>query len=222
MVARYTGAHTWSKLSDFDCALKFKLRHIEKRKEPESKAFVKGGRVHEGLDKYMKKRASVLPDEAWTLRKELTALSKDKTLRGEEAWGFDRDWQPLPVTGYFSDKDYIRAKVDALTSKKDRLKVIDFKTGQVRSASPLQVRFYGMLALIREPKMQAAELELWFVEQGKVIPFEPVQRKDLLPIKTDFQRRFNQIEAERDWKPSPGDACTFCPFTKHRGGPCRF
>ena len=222
MAVKYEGAHTWSRLSDFDCALKFKLRHIEKRQEPPSKAFEKGGRVHEGLDKFMKQRTKLLPDEAWTLRKELVALSKDKSLRGEEAWGYDRNWQPLPVTGYFSDGDYIRAKIDALTSKKDRLKVIDFKTGQVRSASPLQVRFYGMLALIREPKMQAAELELWFVEQSKVIPFEPVQRKDLLSIKTDFQRRFNAIEAERAWKPNPGDACTFCPFTRHKGGPCQF
>jgi CRISPR/Cas system-associated exonuclease Cas4 (RecB family) len=222
MVARYEGAHTWSRLSEFDCALKFKLKHIEKRKEPANAAFVKGGRVHDGLDGFLKRRSKLIPDEAWTLRAELTALRKDKTLRGEEAWGYDRAWQPLPVTGYFSDADYIRAKVDAMTTKGDKCKVIDFKTGQVRSASPLQVRFYGMLALIREPKLNVAQLELWFVEQGQIMPFEPVKRSEVLAIKTDFQRRFKAIEDERAWKPTPGDACRFCPFTKHKGGPCRY
>lgn len=222
MAIKYEGAHTWSRLSDFDCALKFRLKHIEKRKEPENKAFIKGGRVHDGLDQFLKGRSKLIPEEAAPLKKQVQALAKDKSLTGEEAWGFDRGWAPLPMTGYFSDADYIRAKVDAMTERADECKVIDFKTGQVRSASPLQVRFYGMLALLRKPKLNTARLELWFVERGQILPFDPVTRKELLSIRTDFQRRFKAIEEERAWKPMPGDACTFCPFTRHKGGPCKY
>lgn len=223
MVDRYEGAFTYSRLNDYDqCRLLFKLRHIEKRKEPDSPHFVKGNRIHEGIDMYLKKRANGIPLEAKPLAKELSALRNDKTLRGEEAWGFDDSWEPLPVTGYFSKRDHIRAKIDALRSIKDTAIVIDFKSGQVRDASEDQVRFYGVLTLLRELKFKIAKLQLWFVEHGQIKEYEPVLRKDVAALKKGYADRFKKIQMTSVFEPTPGVYCRWCPFSKHKGGPCKF
>jgi hypothetical protein len=221
LALKFEGAVTYTRLHDFEqCRLLFKLRHIEKRKEPDSPHFVKGARVHDQLEAFLKKRLGVVPDEAEPLRLKLAWLRRQPGLRTEEAWGYGEDWSPLPVTGYFSKADYIRAKIDALVVGKKVATVIDFKTGKIRPAGEDQVRFYGLLTLLREPKVEAAELQLWFVEHGKTEEYEIVKRVNVEGLRKGYAKRFDTLRNATTFMPTPGLYCKWCSFSKHKAGPC--
>lgn len=226
-MVKYEGAMTWSRISDGEqCGLLFKLRHIEKRKEPESPHFVKGMRVHAGVDSFLRNRTPMLPREADPMRSDLVALKANKTLRGEEAWGYDDEWQPLPVTGYFSKADRLRAKVDAMYwPNAKEIEIIDFKTGQVRESGLDQPRFYAMLALLRYSKAMAAYFSLWFLEHDKILPDledrKPLRRKDLPKTMDEFSKRIKDV-VSKTGAAEPGIYCKWCPFAKNKGGPCQY
>ena len=223
MVMKFEGAITWSRWADFDqCGLLFQLRHIEKRKEPPAPHFVKGARVHEHVDAWLKRRIPLLPDEAEPLALQLLALRKEKNLVGEEAWGYTEEWEPLPVTGYFSKRDWLRAKIDALVIKAKLLRVIDFKTGKMRPISAEQVKFYGMLALLRYENVETAALELWYLEQGMVEAHTPVERAEIPKLKREYELKFQRMTSATKFLPNPGLYCRWCPFSKQRGGPCTY
>lgn len=223
MPVKYEGAVTFSRLRDSEtCGLQFQLRHIEKRKEPDNAAFAKGSRVHDHIEQFLKGRVQTLPDEAERLAKKLIWLKKQPGLRGEEAWGFDAEWAPLPVTGYFSKFDYVRAKVDALLPKGPLATVIDFKTGRVRETDVDQVRFYALLTLLRERKVARAALQVWYVEHGKIDEFKTIERKELDLLKDHYVKRIQKMLNKTDFKPQPGMHCRWCSFSKHKGGPCAY
>lgn len=223
----YEGAMTWSRINDGEqCGLLFKLRHEEKRKEPDSPHFIKGTRVHEGVNNYLTGRAKGLPVEAEPMRDMLVQLKAKKSLQGEEAWGYDDGWDPLPVTGYFSKSDKLRAKVDALFwPSPTEVEVIDFKTGQVRESGLDQPRFYAMLAMMRYDKAKAAFFSLWFLEHNKILPEaadrEPLLRKDLQATAREFHKRISVV-LKKKGVPEPGLHCRWCPFSKNKGGPCPY
>jgi len=226
-MVKYEGAMTWSRINDGEqCGLLFMLRHIEKRKEPSSPHFVKGTRVHTGVDDFLRKRKPALPAEADPMREYLEKLKNNPTLRGEEAWGYDDEWQPLPVTGYFSKQDRLRAKVDALMWLSDKeIEIIDFKTGQVRDSGLDQPRFYAMLALLRFPKAMAAYFSLWFLEHNTILP----EKKDRAPLlRTGLDKTIKEFSGRikavinKTGKAEPGVYCKWCPFAKSKGGPCQY
>jgi putative RecB family exonuclease len=220
---KYEGAITYSRLRDFEqCGLLFQLRHIEKRSEPSSPHFVKGSRVHDALEQFLKGRVRTLPPESEPLALQLVALKKDKSLIGEQAWGYDEDWAPLPVTGYFSKADHVRAKVDAMTTAKNQARIIDFKTGKIRPTDVDQVRFYALLAMLRYHEITSSLLTLWYVEQGKIEDFKAVPRSDVPTILASFKKRIAKMMGTEKFKPTPGLHCRWCAFSRHKGGPCQY
>lgn len=223
MAIRYTGAYTYSRLNDADqCLSLFKFRHIDKRPEPSSPHFVKGNRIHNGLESFLKGHVPKIPAEAESLAVEIKGLKKFKGLRSEEAWGFDEQWKPLPhESGYFSPLDKVRAKIDVLKISGVQATVIDFKSGQVRDAGEDQVRFYGLLALLKEPKVKVAALELWFVEHGEIRTYDPVKRVDADRLKASYNKRFIAISSETKFPPKVSMKCKWCAFSKYKGGPCK-
>ena len=87
-----------------------------------------------------------------------------------------------------------------------------------------QVRFYGLLALLRYAKAKTAQLRLWYTDAGKVVDDLPeVKRSEVPALKRDYARRAQRhIYDEREFAPTPGDHCTWCPFSRYKGGPCKF
>lgn len=222
---KYTGAWTWSRLADAEqCKLFFRLRHVEKREEPSSPAMERGSEIHKSLDNWLKGRTPALHPEVHKLMiPPLEKLKKEKSLLSDEAWGYTKEWEPLPVTGYFSRHDWVRAKADAVTVKSAVVTVIDFKTGKPRDVSEDQVRFYGVLGLQRYKAAKSAALALWYTDAGKIVPCEPVKRADVPKLIKDYTARAQtHVYDEETFAPTPGDHCNRCPFSRYKGGPCKY
>lgn len=219
----YEGAWTWSRLRDAEqCKLLLRLRHIEKRPEPTSPALSEGARRHDALDDWLKGR-STFPAEEKRMKKELTALKRKPGLFSNASWRMTRQWKALPETGYFGKEDWVRAKADAAWVEGSTLEVVDFKTGRQYAVSEDQVRFYGVVGLLREIEAKLAQLHLWYLDSGKVKTTEPLKRKDVETLRADFEARaIKHIYEETKFKPTPGEHCRMCPFSKYKGGPCKF
>jgi len=221
---RYAGPWSYSKLRDFeDCKAMFKRRHIEKLPEAESTALVHGSAVHDAIERWLK--GWFKPRE----KKELEAMmgpmlpdfQKLKKLDPvtEQMWAHDKNWGPLDDG--FNKSAWVRAKTDGHLVKGTSATVFDWKTGRPKEVNSDQLRFYGVLTLVRNAQVQDVNLELWYVDHNKIIHGH-MARSDLANAQKEFKRRTARIYNEARWPEEPGMSCRWCPFRKAVGGPCSF
>lgn len=216
---KYEGAWSYSKLRDFEtCRAQYRRRHIEKLKEASSTALEHGSEVHENIEGWMQGWLKSMPEVMRPLATHFERL-KDMGPTLETMWGHDKKWAPLE--NGLDKKAWVRAKTDAFLLYQNIAYVMDWKTGKMRDVNQDQLKFYGVLALIREPSAQRAKLELWYVEHGTILDGE-VKREDLAKLKKEFERRSKRIYAETRWEEEPGLHCKWCPFRKSAGGPCKY
>lgn len=221
-IGRFEGSVSWSKLDMAEtCLARFFWTHVSPPPGfvfVQSPALAKGSRVHDNLDKWLNGQHPGLCLEALPMRADLAVLKKFKP-RTEEEWAFDENFEPRPLG--FRKGDYLRGKIDALKiAHAKSATVIDFKTGKNRGGKGEQPRFYGMLVLIREPRVTTVQPEFWYVEHGAIEPGEIVHRKELPALRRDYARRFIKIYAEKAWPAKKNQYCNWCDFSKTKGGPC--
>lgn len=221
---KYTGAWSVSKLRDFEtCKAMFKRRHIQKLKEAESQALIHGSEVHDTIERWFKgwyKPAEKKAIEA-VLGEMLPDFKKLKKLQPvtEQMWGHLLNWAPMD--NGFAKEAWVRAKTDAHLVQKTRMSIFDWKTGKPKEMNLDQLRFYGMLGLVRDAKVQEVHLELWYVDHNKIVVGH-MDRTALEPTQKEFKRRATRIYNETKWPEEPGLDCRWCPFRKAVGGPCSF
>jgi len=216
---KYTGPWSYSKLRDFEtCRAQFNRRHMLKLPEPPSAALEWGSEVHEGIEAWMQGWLRTMPDYMKKLESHFIKL-KDMAPTLESMWGHDKKWAPL--ANGFDKSAWVRAKTDAFLLHEGIAYVLDWKTGKKNDVNQDQLKFYGVLALIRHPGARSAKLELWYVEHGTILDGE-VKREDLAKLKKEFERRSKRLYAESRWEEEPGLHCKWCPFRKSAGGPCKY
>lgn len=225
---KYTGAWSWSKLRDFEnCRAMFKRRHIEKLKEPESRALTEGSAKHDAIEQWFKgwykpKELKALQQVLGTMRPTFEKL-KSKQPFTEQMWAHAKDWSALE--NGFDKTAWIRAKTDAhLVTSSGYGKtgyVFDWKTGRPKPMGQDQMRFYAMLMMLRYPGVEHVKLELWYIDHDKILD-DGMDRAALSAVRKEFTRRANRIYNEVTWSEEPGLDCKWCPFRKSIGGPCSF
>jgi CRISPR/Cas system-associated exonuclease Cas4 (RecB family) len=215
----FVGPWTHSRLSSFEtCKLRFKLKEIDKVPEAPSPALERGSKIHEHIEGYLNGWVKTLPEEI-KLRDELKKLKALKPVI-EKLWAHAKDYSP--ITDQWSKAAWCRAKLDAFLETNARARVIDFKTGRVYPQNDDQVRFYGMLGLMRAPKQPLAQLELWYVDQDLIKECEPVKRTEIPLLQKEYTRRAERMYKPFKPTPEPGLHCRTCPFRKQSGGPCEY
>lgn len=220
VAVQFTGPWTHSRLSTFEtCKLRFKLKEIDKLPEKTSPALARGSEIHEHIEAYLSGWVKALHADVKYLRKELTELKKQKPII-EKLWAHAMDYSQLGDP--FDRTAYCRAKLDAMVVTKDRVRVIDFKTGRVYPSNDDQVRFYGMLGLMRAPEYDLAQLELWYVDQNELIVCDPVTRADVAKLQKEFTRRASVMYKATKFPAEPGMHCRTCPYKKSSDGPCEY
>jgi hypothetical protein len=224
MGIKYTGPWSYSKLRDFeDCKALFKRRHIEKLPEPESPALVHGNKVHDLIERWF--QGWVKPAERREFERLVGPMLPDfKKLADleptlEQMWAHDTKWKPME--NGFDKAAWVRAKTDAHLVQDELATVFDWKTGRPKEVYPDQLRFYGVLAMVRNANVKQVQLELWYVDHNKIVT-GVVERAELPAIQKEFKRRATRIYNESKWTEEPGMHCRWCPFRKSVGGPCSF
>lgn len=236
-------AWSYSRYSDYKkCPRRFKFKHIDKVAEPEQKgpALDWGNFVHRNLMLYVDGKISKLPtkykpDPDRNLATTMKPLMRDVdtwrklvkakggAVQTEIEYAVDSLWRPVP---WFDKAAWLRAKLDVRIieeAKKVRVAhVVDYKTGKAyENAHADQLEIYAAIVYPHEPTAVEILAEMMYCDLGTRKPavFRELP-KTVAGIQKKWARNVAPMFRDRQFKATPGDACTFCPFSYKKGGPC--
>lgn len=218
------GKFAWSlsRLGDFEtCPLKYKYKSIDRVHTPPNKYAERGIRIHELGEKYLKGKLRSVPKEYAKFKLQMQMLKKESAI-SEGQLAFDRKWNQ---TGWFDDNCWFRIKIDARYFEDDEtITIIDFKTGRVKDYA-IQQDVSGFVGLLTAPNAERAKVKFWFLDHGTELPTRGgvYLRKKTLPGSLKmFESRAARMEKEKKFNPTPGAHCSYCDFSKRKGGPCKY
>ena len=216
-------AWSYSVLTAYEtCPLKRKFQ-LDKAPKPFNKYMSRGIEIHQEGEDYLNGKLKRVPQSYQKFSDQLKALKKNKA-QAEQELAFTREWK---LTEWFGDKTWFRCKLDANHKQETiqgafLLRVIDFKTGRPKEYLE-QERVNVMAALLGEPRAKAATMEFWFLDQGVCIPKKPrmyIRNNMLKGAMKEFEIRAARMEAEKKFPPKIGSHCSYCDYSKRKGGPC--
>lgn len=172
---------------------------------------------------YLMGRTKELRPELHSFREEFDALRKTKNLVTQEQWAYTDQWQP---TGWFDGNAWLRIKTDLyrLNPKTNVMLLVDLKTGRERPEHAEQLSLYALGGLLKFPDAAAIDVRLWYSDSGVEAPPEEKLYKpaDLPGLKTYWLKEVKGMLADRTFKEKPSHACSYCFFSKAKGGPCKY
>lgn len=208
------------------CPAFAKYKHLDRLPEPEGDALVRGSRIHELAQVFSQQTARTkCPEELETFEaefRELQKVAKARRLFCEAQWAFDRDWN---VSDWFKGA-WVRAVVDAhyVRPEDETVVVIDYKTGKVNEAHLGQLSLYGLCGLMRYPDARQAEVQLWYLDHGVLRP-DPMQvytRAEVPKLRKEWEAKAKPLLSDKRFAPKPSRNCTWCTYSKAKGGPCKY
>lgn len=220
---KYTEPWGFSKLETFQqCKKKFYFQYIQKLPTPSNAAMARGGKIHETLEAYLQGWITVLPPdqvpEVWQPR--LDELKAMPAFTSEQAIGLDNQWRPLK--DWFQKTTWLRSKMDAKALAEPMLlEVVDFKTGKYRVPSDEQIEMYAIVGLSQHPEVKQARAEFWFIDLDDVYT-KVYTTEELIALRKKYEDLAANIYATEVWGESPSRECKWCPYSKSRGGPCKY
>lgn len=161
---------------------------------------------------------------------------KTKNLFTQYRIAIDKTWKQVkedPARGIWPAGVWGRVVLDVLHLTPKLAKVIDWKSGNIdkktggireKASYTPTMRVYqtAVLSVLPQP---AASAEMMFLDAPPklAVPFKslPVlQRKDLAQAQKDWERKIEPMMADTVFAPRPGYYCSWCPWSKDKGGPC--
>lgn len=203
------------------CRAQFNWKYVLKVKTtvPTPEYFLKGRRVHEGLDKLISAPPGVatMPPEVQkevAFVNELVSLHAPKVV--EQKWGFAPNWNPMPWKNA-----WYRGICDVAIDYGDWGEVVDWKIGRRYAANDEQMNCFATMSLHRWPLWRGVTTRLVYVENGGQ-EIRDYYREGLTLMTEKWNARANEMFSCRDWSPQPGEYCSRCDYAKSKGGPCRY
>lgn len=219
-------AWSYSRYADYQqCPLRFKLKHIQKMKEPGSPAMQRGSDIHKMGENYLKaaKRPRTVPKEYANFKDEMAQLHGLNPLV-EQQWGFTSKWQP---TGWFGADTWLRIVADvAVVYDDNTADLIDFKTGRMYDTNEEQVELFSAGMFMKFPELEGVTTRLWYldVDPTKVNPeiVREYDRGDFERVRKSWEKKIVPMFKDKRFAPTPNEKCRWCSFSKDKGGPCPY
>ena len=214
-------AWSYSRLHDYDeCPARASYKHLQKIPEgPKGPALLRGSEIHKLAENFGTGRLKKLPVELKLFAEEFAELVKHKRiLQVEQQLALDASWQP---SDWFGPQAWLRAVLDACYADKSTFVVRDYKTGRVKPENIAQLDLYALVGFAYHEEVETVDAALWYTDAGEVNARNYV-RADVPRLQREWTRRTKKMLADTTFKPKPGNACRWCPYTKGKGGPCRF
>jgi CRISPR/Cas system-associated exonuclease Cas4 (RecB family) len=228
-------AWSYSRFSDYQqCPLKFKLKHIDKIKEPGSPAMQRGSDIHKQGENYLLSKGKAKVPEAYVhFASEMKQL---KTLDPlvEQQWGFTKAWQPATSSGrdqhgWFAHDTYLRIVTDVSVVYDDNTAdIIDFKTGKMYGTNQDQMDLFSTGPFMKFPNLELVTTRLWYLDipdpanDGSNTVVQEFTRDDFERIKKEWDKRIRPMFMDKKFPPKPNPKCRWCHFRKENGGPCKY
>ncbi len=207
------------------CAFLAKIKHILKLGEgPKGPALLRGSKIHKEAEQYasgiLKKRPASL-DRFFAEFKHLRKIRK--YLEVEQQLAVTKDWV---VCGWFAkapDKPaWLRVVIDVMYVDGDTLVIIDHKTGKIREENMTQLDLYAVVGFIHFPEVAKVCAQFWYLDQGE-IKERTYTRAAALKLRKVWVKNTRKMLSDKTFKSNPSETnCKWCPFTKAKGGPCKF
>jgi CRISPR/Cas system-associated exonuclease Cas4 (RecB family) len=193
------------------CPQKYKLRYIDKIKEPDPEPdspLVRGNLVHSKLEDFLLKD-SELPEEASRIDEYCSAIKEADPIV-EQDWGFTDTWG---VTDWSSKDISCRMKLDAFVMKPPQCWIIDWKTGKDYPIKRIsQGQLYAIGAAKRFPDLEKFHIEFAYVDQGFVKTTTYIRTQVDKFIK-NYERRVTKLQNDTVFKAINNKwNCKYCPY----------
>lgn len=210
---------SYSRFSVYDkCPAKAKYKFIDKLPDPGSAAMERGNVIHKLAEQYTKGEIKKLPPELKLFKDEFAELKKSKPIV-EESWAFTKNWIKTVWNDWANCA--LRIKVDAACVDGDELHIIDHKTGKKRDNYDEQLSLYAAPAPIIFPKIKKIFTHLWFLDSGETVTnIYPASEMDIM--RKEWDKKVQPMLNDTRFAPKPSHECRWCPFSKSKGGPCKF
>jgi CRISPR/Cas system-associated exonuclease Cas4 (RecB family) len=202
------------------CPLFYKFKYVDKLPEEESEALLNGSAVHEVLADYVNHclEECVKTDQAWMagrgINEEVQAILDkfaDSHLVEPGEYILEEMWK-LPIAGRLW-----WGVVDCLRLEEKRAHVTDYKSDRiVRSKTDVdkdpQMRDYAVMVMTKYPEIDEVECTIDFVRHG-VTRSVTYTRDDLPALEAMMVKAMEAIEADTEFKATPGNRCAWCSWT---------
>jgi len=201
-----------------DCAFRAKCKFILRLPEPPSPSMERGNLIHKMAEDFTRGKIKKLPLELSKFSKEFQTLRRVKAVV-EEQWAFTENWE---LCDWFSPAAWLRIKMDVHYVVKKLLRIRDHKTGKPKESHLEQLSLYGLGGLLRYPKVEDVEAALLYLDVGGTPPTEVFSRSQLATLKKEWRQKVQPMLNDKRFLPKPSFACSWCPFSKAKGGPCKY
>lgn len=216
-------AWSYSRYADYaQCPLRFKLRHIDRIKEPDSPPLVRGRQVHKQLADYIEGKADELPPVKSEYHRKLYAEmrawpAEDRVV--EQKMGFTATWSP---TGYFDKNVWLRAAWDVGLLYADLTgEIVDHKTGKRYASNDEQMEVFAATFFSQYVAARHVTTRLLYIDSGDEETAEfDASESDALRAK--WNAKVAPLFVDTQFAPRPNDKCRFCHFAKSRLNMCKF
>lgn len=217
-----------SRLSDYNqCALKFKLKYIDKAENfkmdaNKSPHLIRGGNVHKALENYIiKKNAGENNIRESSLSEvEVTKPFIDKLFASygvvspELQISVNKDWK---VVDWFSPESYYRVIFDVLALNPSDVFVGDFKTGKFTDYTPKngygQLELSSAIALSIYPEAEQVTSSYIYVDHRKTVT-KIYTQKDRERLVNHFIAEHEKVNSEENFDAKVNEYCKWCEATK--------
>jgi len=209
------------------CPARVYYGKILKLPDPLGPAVERGNQIHVLADRYLKGILQEFPAKGvgkeWhAYREHLDALKDLSRMKSESDMTFTREWRKTHWRDW--DGAWVRMKLDVEAfHSKTHLLVVDFKSGQDRDYSK-QLELYGLGGFKQYPSVKEVTAEIWLVDQpnspNAIRGINFTRATDEKRLQTTWEGRVEKMMADETYKARPSRACSWCPFSKAKGGPC--
>lgn len=206
---------SYSKLSLYErCPLQAKLRYIDRIPQEKSPQAERGSGVHTSIEDYLTGATRKLHNVMEPYRHILVEL-KQKRCDVEFKIGITKDWK---CTSFHNG--YGRSVLDSAYVQDDLVDIQEWKTGKMYDDHSEQRHLYILFASVNWPKAQRFKIQSYYFDLGKKKTLS-LDRADLDEVKQDFNARVTIMANDDILAPRPGFYCSWCPYSRQKGGPCR-
>jgi hypothetical protein len=214
-----------SKLSTFEkCPAKYRFKYLLKIEDSKHAAASRGIGIHKDVEMFLLDQAP-LPPALDYYQGFLTGL-KQYEIKPEHKVCLKRDWSTCEDG---AEGHWYTGILDLKLVTPAQIQVYDWKSGKIYPDHDDQKELYSLAAFAEHPTVYSVRAIHVYFDLNK--NREKEYHRDQMPeLRKQWEARVAKLERSHSevtsyidpFIPNPGYHCTWCSFSKSKGGPCRF
>lgn len=186
----------------------------------------RGTAIHKLGEDFINGVTKKLPTEYTAFSKKMKRLKADgakaevdyAVTRKFDACSWD-DWGSVWCRGKVDIENLYNAGLNNMWM----LHIIDIKTGKSYPDHLIQNDLYALLGFCKYPRVKEISVENMYTDVGEVENEKNYTRKEnFVELKMWWKKEADKIEGAKKFVETPGRHCSWCGYSKQKGGPCRY